>query len=1791
MYRPERQLINGSYLVLETLFENNVTQISLAERVSDSVKVIIKKSLETEAHLPGASKTGHEFDILKSLKHEGIPKVYEIFYEGGAFSLIEEYIDGHNLKEQLFKGRIGIAEVLNIAVQLAGILYYIHQQGVIHKDINPRNIIRGKNGTVKLIDFAISSNLNSRTNEMLNIDQIEGSLSYISPEQTGRTAFSVAPASDFYSLGIVLYELLAGKPPFDSIDPLEVIHFHLSRNPTTLSTILPDLPVGLEQVIAKLMQKNPDDRYQSAAGLKADLETIQGHYLSKTPLTGFKAGSKDVFGHYKQSQKLYGRENEIDQLLRYYRDLNELKSILVLVSGYSGVGKSALIRHVKFPIIQSNGIFLSGKFDQFKKDIPYYGFIEAVQDFIKNLLSEPEEKIVYWRQRIIAVLGENAGLITEVIPQLSKIVKKQDAVPKLQPAEQEARFNMVLLDFIYVFSSVENPLVLFLDDLQWADLSSLNLVKRIIQNPRQENIMILGAYRDNEVEKGHPLMITKDQIDKSTGQLKTLHLKPLDRATTCRITADSFAMRPEQAREIGQKVFTKTKGNPFFTHNFLKSLFDKKIIKAGSNGEWTWSPEEIDALGYTDNVIDLMTEGLTLLQRETQEILKYAAVLGNKFYLADLNNIIEKPPSQIYLHLKPAIKEGYLISNDKSFRALALSSINDDFDAEQALLNNSVFFTFGHDKVQQAAYGLITGDENASVNLKIGRLLLQSRSGPQLQEGIFELLNLFAQGVHLIEDNSEKIRITELCLTAGRKAKDSTSYALGVRFLGMGKVLLGAEGWADNYRRTYNTLLELGECEYLNNNPTRAEAYFREILTHSKSNFDKLKVYYLHSSLYLKIGNTAKSMQLGLDAMKLYDIRFPKGKKAIQATTLWTLAKYLVLFSTKYRNPKNLLRVEDCEDEERIAINKFLIDLATSAYQQDQHLMMLVCFEIIKSYLKNGFTDASGFGFSGFSVVVLSSLKLQKRGFKLWDLTIKLHKKTHSPLIKWRLSYTVLSFNDPWRMPFRASYDNILETLKACVLNGDQIFTGYTAALYIRTRITAGENLGAIVESSTDHLALINNGKGGLDFFLGFYQLAKALNGQTDPETWNDASFDGEKTLRRLKREGNNTKLAFYHVSKCALFYFFGNYSEALDQSGLMLKYADNVLGDVVEAWHAFYTCLSISATYDNCSSREKKIKLKKFNKHLKDIKQWARGCPENYGQHYVLLMAELNVMQNKPEKAIHYYERAIKSAAQYNFTYVEAIANENAALVCKKMQFDKRAKSYVNDAWEAYKVWGAVVKCKQLERDYPDVLIKKAQPIPHLKSVMGASTTVSSKTALDLASVLKASQSIAGQVKYHDLLKMLMHIIIENAGAEKGCFLRYKENGLHIEAKGISGKEGIEILPSIPMEESDLIPRSFINYCWRTGESAVLDDAQKEARFNTDPYIRDNKTLSAMCLPIAVRGQVNGLLYLENSMLKGVFDKNRITLPQMLSGQIGISIENALLYENLEEKVAERTHEIEKTRDELRAAQAQLIQSEKMASLGELTAGIAHEIQNPLNFVNNFAEVSKELLEEMKQEISQGNPQDVQEIMGDVIQNLEKIKHHGKRAEAIVKGMLQHSRGSSDTKKPTDINALCDEYLRLAYHGLRAKDKNFNATLETDYDGTIGKIEIVPQDIGRVVLNLITNAFYVVNEKKAAFLPAGRHGAKEETENDYMPTVWVSTKKKGNEILISVRDNGNGIPLKVIDKIFQPFFTTKPTGQGTGLGLSLSYDIVKAHGGELKVKTKEGWGSEFTIWLKNSTQ
>jgi histidine kinase len=1508
--------VPSGFIAERRMHKNERHDILVAVRLSDNLKVTLKNSRPLKDNINEISKLSHEFNVLKDLDHPAIIKVYSLLSHGKSLCLVEEYFEGEPLKSRIYRKPFSINEFFQIAGQLTDVLGYLESQGIVHKDINPGNILISEDNQIKLIDFGISTSLHNEENEMLIPDLIEGTLVYISPEQTGRTSFSISPSSDIYSLGIVFYEMLAGKPPFDSADPLEVIHFHLSRTPLPIGKIIPGFQEGLDKTISVMLEKNPDDRYHSVSGLKYDLITLAGVVRKGESTASFVPRSMDRSGRFTKTQRLYGRENEIAKLIRWYEELTQKKSMLVLVAGYSGVGKSAVIKQIQQPITQKRGIFLLGKFDQFKRNIPYFAFIEAFEEIIKSILAESDDKIQHWNKKITRILGINAALITEVIPRLELIIGKQAPVQKLQPAEQEFRFRMVLLDFIYIFSEPGIPLVIFLDDLQWADLPSLNLIERIMTNPRNSEIMVLGAYRNNEVDEAHPLKLTINQAKKAGTPVQEILLQPLDLPTTVQIVADSFGMNISEAGNLGKHVFLKTKGNPFFINRFLKSLYENGYVTFSNEQGWTWDKNVLESLDFTDNVIDLMAREMANLPVSARDGLKIGALLGNTFDLATLGTIMGKSQHEIFQQLFPALKAGYLLPVDKYYRSLSLSQqgLEESFLEESEKLSPS--FRFLHDRVQQAAYALIADNEKDLTHLETGRILLADISDEKLSETVFEIAGHFARCINLLIDSNEKIQVAKVFLLAGTKAKDSTSYDVAVKYLTLAYNLLPPTCWDDHYHLSFQIFSELGECEYLNSNHKKAEYLFEQILLHAKTNLEKLNTYYIHSSLYLKIGNNVRALEIGREAMLLYKIRFPSGKLAIKVQALWEIAKYLILFSTKYRNIENLYDLKDCNDEEIIAINKFLIDIATSAYQQNQELMVIVVLRIIRFYLKHGYTDASSWGLSGFSVIVYSGLGMFERGSNLWELTIRLHQKTKSQLIKRKLDYTVNAFYTQWKRPLKEGIENIIDNYKACLLNGDPNFAGYNISMYIWKKAGTGIPLNQVFEAIQPHINYLNNNKneGGYFFSISKYQALKAFGGKT-PQlgNWNDEDFSGEEFLTTLKSLGNNTSLAYYYCSKLPLLFLFGHYREALDWADEGEIYIDNLLGSFQVAEWRFFYALSISANYDKMTSTEKRKYNKIFKKQLEWTRFWSKGCPDNFQHYLYILLGEQKAMSGKNTAALGFFEKAIDTAANYGYINIEALANERSALLMAKMELYRQSKAYLREAWELYSKWDATGKCKELEMRHPAVL--KEMHRNHLNTLelsLVGNTARSTTESLDLNSIVKASQSLASQIKLEDLLQNLMYILIENAGAQRGVLILNRDGKLSFVAEGNSGPERSKILNNLPLDQENLVPLSVIQYCWNSQEMIAVANASIDELFSKDPYIHSKNTLSVFCFPISNKGNKLGMIYLENNLMEGVFTDKKQKVIDLLSGQIGISLENAMLYENMEEKVKQRTLELE---------------------------------------------------------------------------------------------------------------------------------------------------------------------------------------------------------------------------------------------------------------------------------------
>ncbi|MEO5581356.1 MAG: GAF domain-containing protein, partial [Saprospiraceae bacterium] len=982
------------------------------------------------------------------------------------------------------------------------------------------------------------------------------------------------------------------------------------------------------------------------------------------------------------------------------------------------------------------------------------------------------------------------------------------------------------------------------------------------------------AYRNNEVSEMHPLTLSIQQIKKEKVVVREIELSPLDNSTTIQIVADSFGMSLEVAGEIGNHIYQKTKGNPFFINRFLQSLYENKFVYIGSDDQWHWDKAAVEGLSYSDNVIDLMAKELKALPADTTETLKYAAVLGNSFNISTMASVMLKNQNEVFQSLQPALNTGYLLSMDLKYRTFSLfkEGIEKNFESESE--NLAIGFKFLHDRVQQAAYALIPILDRGKIHLQTARILNAKTSSDKLNDTLFDIASHYTQCLELVKDPAEKRVVIELFLKAGEKAKDSTSYDVAIKYLTNAIELLPDQSWDSDYKLTFSIYSALSESESLNGKHARAEQLFDQMLKFAKTNLEKLKIYYIHSALYLKIGDTKSSLALGREAMKLYNIHFPESEMAIKAKATYDIAKYLLLFATKYKNKEKLYNLPECEDEEIIAINQFLIDIATSAYQVDQNLMVILVLRIIGHYLKFGFTDASGWGFSGFSVITYSGIGLSKRGFDLWDITQKLHQRTRSTVIKTKLDYTVNAFYTQWKYPLTENLGEIINNVRACLMNGDPNFAGYAIALFFWKKLSGGLKLTDSLESASEFIEYMVENKidSGINFINPSLQLAKSLIGQTAATgAWDSEDYKEVQVLGKLNAIGNKTNIAFYYNFKLPYYYYFNKHEEGLEWAEAGDPLMTFILGHYFLSEWYFYYSLLISSRYHSFTPEQKKKFKKIFNRNFKWFKHWIKGSKENFEQQWFILRAEMCTMNDQTEQSVLFYEQAIIAATKHGFTQFAAIANERIALQLSKAGIAKQSNYYLKDAFDLYDQWSAYGKCKQMMQQRPDLFNDK------ILNQSGSTRTNLSIAALDYGSLIKASHSISSKIKLDELIQRLMHVLLENAGAQRGVLLIPKQNELYIVAEGIAGPDSIQSNISIPLTESNLVPLSLINYCWRTQEIKSSSNAVQEELYKNDKYVQEHNIKSMICLPLNNKGNKVGLIYLENSLIEGVFTANKL--------------------------------------------------------------------------------------------------------------------------------------------------------------------------------------------------------------------------------------------------------------------------------------------------------------------------
>ncbi|OSJ33813.1 histidine kinase [Bradyrhizobium japonicum] len=1458
----------------EVLWEDGERVFSRGWRLDDNGNRLAVLLVAPAAGQPSRSRLDrltHEYELKDELDGAWAARPLALMRDAGRTVLVLDDLGGEPL-DRLLGEPMEVGRFLRLAIAVTWALGKLHQRGLIHKDIKPANIVVDcVDGHVRLTGFGIASRLSRERQAPEPPETIAGTLAYMAPEQTGRMNRSVDARSDLYALGVTLYQMLTGVLPFTAIEPMEWVHCHIARKPVPPSDRLKNLPGSVSAIIMKLLAKTAEERYQTAAGAESDLRRCLAEWETRGGIDDFPPGEHDTPDRLLIPEKLYGRTAEIDTLLASFdRIVAGGKPELVLVSGYAGVGKSAVVNELHKPLVPPRGLFASGKFDQYKRDIPYATLAQAFQSLIRPLLNKTEAELRQWREDLLEALEPNGRLIVDLVPELKHIIGEQPPVPELPPQDAQGRFQLVLRRFISVFARPEHPLALFLDDLQWLDVATLDLLEDLLTRPDVQNLLLIGAYRDNEVNPIHPLMRKLETMRLAGAILQDIVLAPLTCEELGQLIADSVHSEAERIAPLARLIHEKTTGNPLFAIQFISALADEALLTFDyGEARWCWDLSRIHAKGYTDNVVDLMVGKLNRLSAETRNALQKLACLGSVAGFTMLRIVYQDSEEKMHGQLWEAVRAGLIFRSEDSYKFL-------------------------HDHVQEAAYSLIPEESRAEAHLRIGMLLAARTSPDKLEEAIFEIVNQLNRGSHLITSNEELERVAQLNLIAGRRAKTSTAYASALNYLLSGGALLPADSWERQHDLIFELELNRAECEFLTGALAEAEQRLALLSARAATTIERARVACLQVDLYLTLDQASRAIPVGLDYLRQLAIDWSPHPTEDEARR-----EYERIWSQLgSRTIESLIDLPLMSNAESLATLDVLTKLGPPAWHTDANLASLVICRAVNLSLEGGNCDGSCYAYAVLGRLAGPKFGDYQAGLLFCRLGYELVEQRGLKRFQARIYLNFGSLVTPWTRHVREGRDLLRRAFEAANQIGDLTFAAYCCSHLNTNLLAAGDPLDEVQSEAERGLAFAQKMRFGLliDSIAGQLGLIRTLRGLTPIfGSFDDGQFDELLLESRFCR---NPDLAlaegWYWVRKLQGRFFAGDYASAIEASSRAqgLLWTSPSMFETAE--YHFYSALSQAASCESAAAGPQHVEA--LAAHHRQLEVWATACPANFENRVALVAAEIARIEGRALDAEHLYEHAIHSARKYGLVHNEALANEVAARFYAARGFEKIAHAYLRDARYAYVRWGADGKVRQLDRLYPH--LREEKPIAGSTSTIG-----SSLEQLDLATVIKLSQAVSGEIVLEKLIDTLMRTAIEYAGAGRGLLIHAVGDGYRIEAEVTISNDMVTVGQRQAGVTAANLPDSILRYVIRTKESVLIHDAAATNPFSADEYIRNHRAHSILCLPLLKQGKLAGVLYLENNLAAHVFTPDRVTVLNVLASQAAISLENSRLYDDLADR------------------------------------------------------------------------------------------------------------------------------------------------------------------------------------------------------------------------------------------------------------------------------------------------
>jgi PAS domain S-box-containing protein len=1790
--------------------------------------------LSASEHPPPAfvDQLAHEYGLKDELDGRSAARPLALVREHGRTMLLLED-PGASPLAWLLGQPMEMGRFLRFAIGLSAAVRQLHERGLIHKDIKPTNaLVDSATGHVWLTGFGIAARLQRERQSPEPPELVAGTLPYMAPEQTGRMNRSIDSRSDLYSLGVTLYEMLTGALPFMASDPMEWVHCHIARQPVPPIERLKDVPVPVSGIVSKLLAKTAEERYQTAAGLERDLRRCLAEWETQHRIRTFRLRQQDTPDRLLIPEKLYGREREIEILLAAFDHVvTSGRPKLVLVSGYSGIGKSAVVNELHKALVPTRGLFASGKFDQYKRDIPYATLAQAFESLIHSLLGKSDAELAGWRDALREALGPNGRLMIDVVPELKLLIGEQPPVQELSPQQAQGRLQLVFRRFLGVFARPEHPLALFLDDLQWLDAATLDMLVDLLTQGDVQQLLVIGAYRDNEVDPSHPLMRRLDTIRKGGACLQEISLAPLTREDLKRLIVDTLSCAPTRAAPLARLVHEKTGGNPFFAIQFISTLAEEGLLRFDHEAaHWRWGLDRIHGKRYTDNVVDLMVGRLTRLPVQTQAALRELACLGNVAKITMLSVVLGKSEGDVCSDLWEAVRLELVEHLEGSYK-------------------------FIHDRVQEAAYSLIPEPLRAEAHLRIGRLLAAHIPAEKREEDIFEIVNQLNRGAALITSRKEREQFAELNLLAGRRAKATTAYASALTYLTAGDALLPEDSWERTHELTFAVALHRAECEFLTGALAEAEQRLAALSSRAANTVKRATVACLRADLYTALDQSSRAIAVGLDYLQHLGIDWSPHPTHEEARR-----EYERIWSQlEGRTIESLIDLPLMNDPASLATMDVLAKIVPPAFYTDANLLALITCRAVNLSLEHGNCGASCSAYEWLAMLA---------GPHFGDYRTAVYRfgQLGYDLVEGRglrrfQARTYMDFGGsvlPWTRHVRAGRDLVRRAFEAANKVGDLNYAAYCGNQLNTNLLAAGDPLAEAEREAEHGLAFAQKMRFGLviDMITSQLGLIRTLRGLTPTfGCFDDEQFDEARIERRFSA---NPYLAFgecfYWIRKLQARFFAGDYESALEASSRAQRVLWSLGSQFETAEYQLYGALSHAASYDSAAASERQKHLDALAAHHKQLQLWAANCPDNFESRAALVGAEIARIEGRELDAERLYEHAILSANANGFIHNEALANELASRFYVARGFQKIARAYMQDARYGYLRWGADGKVRQLDRLHPSL----AAPEAHRRRA----NIGSSVQQLDVATVVKASQAVSSEIVLSKLIQRLMMIALENAGADRGLLMLRAEDDYLIQAEAKAAGDQIEVVLRQKLITSATCPESIIRYVIRTRESVILDDASKPNIFSEDKYVRGRPAKSILCLPLIKQGRLTALLYLENTLSSYAFSPDRITVLELLAAQAAISLENTRLYSDLQEREAKIRRLVDAniigiviydfeggiieandaflnmlgySRDELtsgsvrwkdltpaewraaseqaeaqiratgscellekeyirkdgshvavlvagaafeqtrnqaisfvldltqrkraeaaareserrfREIQMELAHANRVATMGQLTASIAHEVNQPIAATLTNAQAALRWLG--------ARSPDLEEVR----QALDCIVKDTNRAGEVIGRIRALIRKAPLRKDSVDINEAVREVIELT-HGEVVKN---GISVQMQLADGLPHIEGDRVQLQQVVLNLIVNAVQAMG--------AVADGTRE---------LFITTAQaRPHEVVVAVKDSGPGLAADNLERILDPFYSTKPGG--LGMGLSICRSIIEAHEGRLWVTANVPRGAMF---------